>query len=145
MQFITNVLGFQHLVSPPPSASDAQRPVASSSTSDDNIVFGLLQQLDSMSNDIRMDYLKLKYVKDLKNVRRIFGIVSFSKLNKSSLVDVVVEHTGNTRSTIKKPINVGEQMLCSYNLTLFTKGKGQDNMLIGTLNEENTIGHVKAS
>ena len=49
----------------------------------------------------------------------------------SSLIDVVVEHTGN----IKMPINVGEQMLCSYNLTPFTKGKGQDNMLIGTLND----------
>ena len=112
MKFVMNVLGFQHLESPPPSASDAQRPVASSTTSDDNIVFGLLQQLDSMSDDIRMDYLKLKHVKELKNICRILGIVSFSKLNKSSLVDVVVDRTGNTRSTIKKPINVGEQMLC---------------------------------
>ena len=118
-------------------------PVARSSTSDDDIVFGLLQQLDSMSDDVRMDYLKWKYVKELKDICRILGIVGFSKLNKSSLIDVVVEHTGNTRSMIKKPINVGEQMLRSYNLTPFTKGKGQDSMLIGTLNEENIIGHVK--
>lgn len=96
-----------------------------------------------MSDNIRIEFLKARSVKELKDICRTLGVVGLSKLNKSSLLDLVVEHTGNPRSTIKKPINVGEQVLHSYNLTPFSKGKSQGNMLIGSLNEENIISHVK--
>ena len=87
MKFTMNLLGFQHLESPTKPATDARRPVDRSTTSDD-IAFGLLQSLDNMSNNIRIVFLEAKSVKELKDICRTLGIVGFSKLNKSSLLDL---------------------------------------------------------
>ena len=95
-----------------------------------------------MNNTAQMAFLQTKYVKELHHICKDLNVIGYANLRKAEIISLILNYVADP-SYGGKPINIGETMIKAQHLTPFSKGHKQENMLMGTLNENNVVDHLK--